>query len=271
MARRAMTRGRPSRPPVPHDRRVVPTFAEAVHPGHPDRMTGELCQPSWVDHPQSSLLHSEMRCDQKPSPSWPPTPHDREPHRVIEFTSLCVTPRIYQRSSVPHTCPSMFAPTHTHMLNSKTANISESPLCSALRCSPVLTFAFASPALSYRARIYSIGLRPCIGLRPHFWASAPHRASTPLLGFDPASGSAPAFTFGFRPRIGLRPHFWASAPHQASAPLSGLGPAFTAFGLRPSIYCFQVSTHRIYCFQPHLKSKINLDSNSSKRYFEEQV
>ncbi|PKI67590.1 hypothetical protein CRG98_012013 [Punica granatum] len=50
MARRAMTRSR-------------------VHPGHPPRTTGESCQPSRVDHPRSSLLHSEICCDQKLSPS----------------------------------------------------------------------------------------------------------------------------------------------------------------------------------------------------------
>ncbi|OWM72539.1 hypothetical protein CDL15_Pgr017280 [Punica granatum] len=48
-----------------------------VHPGHPPRTTGELCQPSRVDHSGSSLPHSEMCYDQKPSPSRPPTPHDR--------------------------------------------------------------------------------------------------------------------------------------------------------------------------------------------------
>ncbi|PKI48852.1 hypothetical protein CRG98_030755 [Punica granatum] len=41
------------------------------------RTAGESCQPSRVDHPRSSLLHSEMRCDQRPSQSRPPTPHDR--------------------------------------------------------------------------------------------------------------------------------------------------------------------------------------------------
>ncbi|PKI47214.1 hypothetical protein CRG98_032393 [Punica granatum] len=106
-------------------------------------------------------------------------------------------------------------------------------------------------------------------------------------GFGPASGSGPAFAassfepaFGLRPLIGLWAHFWASAPHRASASyrasvlhllLSGPGPAFTAFGLQPSTYYIQVWTPRIYCFQAHLKSKIDLDSNSPKRYSEEQV
>ncbi|PKI48987.1 hypothetical protein CRG98_030574 [Punica granatum] len=109
--------------------------------------------------------------------------------------------------------------------------------------------------------------------------------SDPSSGFGPASGSGPAFdasgfgpVFGFWPRIWLRPHFWASAPHRASTPyrvsvlhllLSGPGLAFTAFGLRPSTYYIQVLTPRIYCFQAHLKSKIDLDSNSPKRYSEE--
>ncbi|OWM90741.1 hypothetical protein CDL15_Pgr021046 [Punica granatum] len=64
---------------------------------------------------------------------------------------------------------------------------------------------------------------------------------------------------------------WAPAPLLGFGPSSGLGPAFAAFGLQPRIYCFQVLTPRVYCFQAHLKSKIDLDSNSSKRYFEEQV
>ncbi|PKI41452.1 hypothetical protein CRG98_038151 [Punica granatum] len=115
------------------------------------------------------------------------------------------------------------------------------------------------------------GFGPASSSGPAFTAS----------GFDPASGSGPAFNasgfgpaFGFWPRIGLRPHFWASAPHRASVQhllLSGPGPAFTTFGLRPSIYYIQVLTPRIYYFQAHLKSKIDLDSNSSKRYSEEQV
>ncbi|OWM87692.1 hypothetical protein CDL15_Pgr027296 [Punica granatum] len=50
---------------------------KAFQPGHPPRTTGESCQPSRVDHPRSSLLHSEMCYDQKSSPSRPPTPHDR--------------------------------------------------------------------------------------------------------------------------------------------------------------------------------------------------
>ncbi|PKI49982.1 hypothetical protein CRG98_029625 [Punica granatum] len=67
----------------------------------------------------------------------------------------------------------------------------------------------------------------------------------PASGSGPAftaSGFGPAFRFW--PRIGLRPHFWASAPHRASTPLlsfgllSGINPAFTAFGPRPSIYRF---------------------------------
>ncbi|PKI70451.1 hypothetical protein CRG98_009161 [Punica granatum] len=73
--------------------------------------------------------------------------------------------------------------------------------------------------------------RPASGFGPAFTA----------LGFDLTSASGPAFTFGFRPCIGLRPYFWASAPHRASVLhllLLGLGPTFTAFGPRPSIYCF---------------------------------
>ncbi|PKI58131.1 hypothetical protein CRG98_021480 [Punica granatum] len=163
-------------------------------------MTGELCRPSRVDYPRSSPLHGETCCDQRPS--------------------------------IPAIHPAR---------QSNTASKSASPPCSALRCSPALTFAFASLALSYRACIYCIGLRPHIGLWPF---------------------------------IGLRPHFWASASHRASVLhllFSGPGPAFTAFGLRTRIYCFQVLTPRIYCFQAYLKSKIDLDSNSSKRYFKEQV
>ncbi|PKI31880.1 hypothetical protein CRG98_047729 [Punica granatum] len=144
-----------------------------------------------------------------------------------------------------------------------------------MHCSSVLTFVFASLALSYRARIYCIGLRPhialwpciglrpriycigfrssiglwpriyCIGLRARFWvlalhrASASHRVSAPLLSFGPASGFGPLIYC-----IRLRARFWVLAPHRASAPLlsfgpvSGLSPAFTAFGPWPSIYCF---------------------------------
>ncbi|PKI49042.1 hypothetical protein CRG98_030565 [Punica granatum] len=80
------------------------------------------------------------------------------------------------------------------------------------------------------------------------------------LGFDLTSASGPAFTFGFRPCIGLWPHFWASAPHGAlvlhlllsasvlHSLLSSLGSVFTAFGLRLRIYCFQVLTPHVYCF-----------------------
>ncbi|PKI48300.1 hypothetical protein CRG98_031309 [Punica granatum] len=63
------------------------------------------------------------------------------------------------------------------------------------------------------------GSGPVSGFCPTFTA----------LGFGLTSGSGPAFTFGFRPCIELRPHFWASALHRASAPLLGSGPAFTTF------------------------------------------
>ncbi|PKI74022.1 hypothetical protein CRG98_005585 [Punica granatum] len=61
----------------------------------------------------------------------------------------------------------------------------------------------------------------------------------PASGSGPASASDPAFTFRFRPCIGLRPHFWASAPLSGFGPASGLGPAFTAFGPRSYIYCIR--------------------------------
>ncbi|PKI67440.1 hypothetical protein CRG98_012169 [Punica granatum] len=52
--------------------------------------TGESCQPLWVDHPRSSLLHSEMRCDQRPSPSRPPIPHNRRVMPTIAGRPLVV-------------------------------------------------------------------------------------------------------------------------------------------------------------------------------------
>ncbi|PKI57537.1 hypothetical protein CRG98_022008, partial [Punica granatum] len=119
------------------------------------------------------------------------------------------------------------------------------------------------PVSSYRATTYSHMTGESCQMLPHAFTalgSGPTSGLGLASGFGSTSGSGPAFTasgsdpafaasgfgpaFGFWPRIGLRPHFWASALHRASAPLlrfgpvSGLGPALTAFGPRPSIYCF---------------------------------
>ncbi|PKI65456.1 hypothetical protein CRG98_014195 [Punica granatum] len=118
-----------------------------------------------------------------------------------------------------------------------------------------LIFAFASLALSYRARIYCIGLQPhielwpCIGFRPRiycigsqpriglrpphllhrarFWVLAPHRASAPLLGFGPSSGFGP--TFELRPRIGLRSCIYCFRAPAQHLLLLGTSPAFITF------------------------------------------
>ncbi|PKI61896.1 hypothetical protein CRG98_017725 [Punica granatum] len=83
------------------------------------------------------------------------------------------------------------------------------------------------PCIGLQPRISCIGLRPLIGLSSCISAS----------GFDLAFlalGFGPAWTaFGLRPSIYC---FRASAPHLQ---LSDFGTAFTAFGLRPRIYCFQ--------------------------------
>ncbi|PKI42306.1 hypothetical protein CRG98_037302 [Punica granatum] len=275
-----------------------------------------------------------MCCDQKPSPSRPPTPHDR---RVVPtfagrpLVAFTLPPRQDEpwpegRSTFPgnpqqddslNTEPSQLrqktsliqligiSTLSSHPPSAKNARKSESLLCSVLHCRLALTITFASLALSYRACIYCIGLPPyiglwphfwalpridlrpsiyCIGFRPNFWAFALHRASAQhllhrvsaqLLGFCPASGFGPAFTasgfgptFGLLPCIGLRPsiycigfrpNFWAFALHRASAQhllhrlrphfqaltshvlLSSFGPASTAFGLRPRIYSFRAS------------------------------
>ncbi|PKI67118.1 hypothetical protein CRG98_012491 [Punica granatum] len=103
------------------------------NPATMSRTTGESCQPSRVDHLRSSPLHGETCCDQRPFiPSTHPVRQAssanlrgqvtcglhppsmaRERHRMIGCTSLYKTPRIYQRSSVPHTCPNMFTLAHT--------------------------------------------------------------------------------------------------------------------------------------------------------------
>ncbi|OWM73916.1 hypothetical protein CDL15_Pgr008066 [Punica granatum] len=205
-----------------------------------------------------------MCYDQKPSPSRPPTPYDRQVVPTFAGRPLAAFTLPPQQDELWPEGRSTFPG------ESNTASKSASPPCSALRLSPALTFAFTFLALSYRPRIYCIGLRPyielqpCIGLRSRIFC----------IGLQPYIGLRPRIY-----RIGLWPHFWASATHLASAPLLGFDPAFTsapslaftAFGLQPGIYCFQVLTPRIYYFQAHVKSKIDLDSNSSKRYSEEQI
>ncbi|PKI40006.1 hypothetical protein CRG98_039576 [Punica granatum] len=68
MARRAMTRGRPTRPPTPHDRRVVPTFA-----GRPPAV---FTSP-WRDTTRGLHLSMARRAMTRGRLSRPPTPHDR--------------------------------------------------------------------------------------------------------------------------------------------------------------------------------------------------
>ncbi|PKI57713.1 hypothetical protein CRG98_021891 [Punica granatum] len=173
MARRAMSRGRPSRPPTLHDRRVVLTFA-----------------------------------------SRPPAAFTLPPWQGELWTE--------GRSTFPGFCLAL------------------------------------GSALAFTAS----GLGPALGSALAFTASG----LGPALGFGP--------TFGLRLLIGLRSYFWASATHRVSVLhllLSSPGPVFTTFELWLSIYCFQVLTPHIYYFQAHMKSKIDLDSNSSKRYSKEQV
>ncbi|PKI67481.1 hypothetical protein CRG98_012065 [Punica granatum] len=221
------------------------------------RRTGESCQPSRVDHPRSSLLHSNMRCDQRSSPSRPPTPHDRRvvptttgrPPAVFTFPPRQDEPWPEGRSTFPGELAftaSGFSPASGF-----------GPAFTASGFSPA---SGSGPAFTTSGFGLASGFGPASGFSPAFTAS----------GFGPASGFDLAFTalgfglaftalgfsptfrirprIGFRPSIyciGLRPHFWDSAPHRAfalhllhrdSAPLLVFGPTF---GLRPRIYCIE--------------------------------
>ncbi|PKI71121.1 hypothetical protein CRG98_008489 [Punica granatum] len=139
-------------------------------------------------------------------------------------------PHLLYRAPIPHLlhrAPTLHRAPAPHLLHRALAIHRASALL--LGFGPALgfgpTFGFW-PSIGLRPRIYCIGLQPYIGLRP-------------CIGLRPRF-----YYIGLRPHIGLWPHFWASAPHQVSVPLlgfgpaSGLGPAFTAFGPRPSICCF---------------------------------
>ncbi|PKI70108.1 hypothetical protein CRG98_009571 [Punica granatum] len=181
-----------------------------------------------------------MRCDQRPSPSRPPIPHDR---RVVPTIADFLIELAFIASGFGLASGS--GPPFTALGFGSTS--ASGPALGSGPAFTVLGFGLAS------------GFGPASSSDPAFTASGSGPAFIvlgfgPTSGSGPASGSIPAFTtsgfgpasafgptFGLRPLIGLRPYFWTSAPHRASVLhllLSGTGPAFTAFGLWPYIYCF---------------------------------
>ncbi|PKI56022.1 hypothetical protein CRG98_023581 [Punica granatum] len=163
------------------------------------RTTGESCQPSRVDHPRSSLLHSKMCYDQKLSPSRPPTPHDRR-----------VVPTFAGNSQ------------QEDSLNTERPQLRQ------------------QTSLIQLLGISTLSPHPC-STDSHLL----HRASAPLLGFGPPSGSDPTFTTsGFGPASGFS--------HS-----SGFGPTF---GLQPHIYCIEPRSS-IYCFRAPAQHLLLLGSS----------
>ncbi|OWM63013.1 hypothetical protein CDL15_Pgr026187 [Punica granatum] len=235
-----------------------------------------------------------MRCDQKPSPSRPPTPHDRERHRMIGSTSLRVMPThlpmikrasymskhvhinscthaqsinaclsacsddAYQASSLPYTltlksrtvhAPSLFSfPIVRNSQQEDSLNTERPQLRQQTSLIQLLGISTLRPrscsteqdrkqirvtTLQHPALFLSIDL--CFRISCTFLSSMHllhllHRASAPLLGFDPASGFGPTFT-----ALGFGPAFT----------VLGFGPTFglrLRIGIRPCIYCIGVPT-----------------------------
>ncbi|PKI77722.1 hypothetical protein CRG98_001846 [Punica granatum] len=211
MARHVVTRGRSSRPPTPHDRRVVPTFA-----GKPP---AAFTLPPWQAPWDFNI-------------EFPPSLHnDRKQIRVTALQR----PALFLSIDLCF-CISCTFLSGLHLL--------------LLAFGPASDFNPAFTAVELWPRIYCIGLRPriglrpCIGLWPHILllsgfssASGFSPSFTALsfgiaLGFGFALGFGLAFTAsGFGPASDFGPA-WASALHlllSSFGPASGLGPAFTAF------------------------------------------
>ncbi|PKI69675.1 hypothetical protein CRG98_009946 [Punica granatum] len=284
----------PSRPPIPHDKRVVPTFA--------GRLLAAFTLPPRQDElwPECrSTFPGEQYRKQISVTAWQSPV--LFPNIDICFHIFCTflsTPHLLHWAPALHRAPALHLAPALHR--------APAPYLLHRASAPFLGFSHSSgfdPTFGLQPLIElrpCIGLRPCIyciGLWPHFWASAPllgfsHSSGSglasgsgpaftalgfgPTLGSNPASGSGPAYTassfgpaagfgptFGFRPLIGLRPRFWASTTHRASAPLlgfdhsSGFGPTF---GLQPHIYCIEPQSC-IYCFRPLAQHLLLLGSD----------
>ncbi|PKI67268.1 hypothetical protein CRG98_012340 [Punica granatum] len=197
------------------------------------RRTSESCQPSRVKHPPSSLLHSKMRCDQRPSPSRSPTPHDRQ----VVPTTTGRPPAVFtlppqqdeQWPEAPWHFNTEFPPSiHKYRKQIRVTALQRPVLFLSIDLCFRISYTFLSGMhLPHRAS----------ALHLLHWASTPHRASAPLLGFGPASGFGPtsgfgpAFTvLGFDPTSDFAPTFTALG----FGPTSGFAPTFTALGFGPT-------------------------------------
>ncbi|PKI52245.1 hypothetical protein CRG98_027362 [Punica granatum] len=269
MARRAMTKGRSSQLPTPHDRRVMPTFA--------GRSPAAFTLPPWQGEPWT-----EGR------PTFPapwnfntefPSPFHKD-CKQIRVTAL-QRPALFLSIDLCLCISCTFlSGLHLQLLGFGPAFTAfglwpRIGLRPRIRLQPCMGFGLASgfgpafttlgfgpasgfgPALGFGLASGFDSAFTTLGFGPAFTTLGfgPASGFGPALGFDLASGFGSAFTtLGFGPASGFglawisalhwasAPHLqhWASAPHRVSAlhgfwPCIGLRPRIYNIGLRPRI------------------------------------